>query len=397
MKIAIVVQRYGDEVLGGSETEARQVAEHLKYYLQVEVLTTCSLDMLTWANHYPPGLTLINEVPVRRFLVQTPRNLQRFAEAGINAFTPDVNYFNQIEWMRLQGPDSPELFNYINTHRDKYDLFLFMTYLYQSTFVGMQIVPEKSILIPTAHDEPPVYLSIFRNTFMLPRGIIFNTIDERNFVHRLFGNQHIPHAVLSVGIDIPDISTIRHRCQKLPHLQGDYLLYMGRVDTAKGCDQLFDYFLEYKNQTNDPVKLVLTGNKMMPIPSHPDILALGFVSNDERLMWLNRASLYVHPSSYESLSISTLEAWSFGLPVLVNGNTDVLRTHCEISQGGFFYRSKIEFVEMLRYLRTHKALCQRMGQLGKSYVTERYEWRKMTEGYITFLKSIYQSINQSNP
>lgn len=396
MKIALVVQRYGEDVLGGSEVEARQVAEHLRHYLQVEVLTTCGRDMLSWANHYPPGLAYVNDVPVRRFPVQRPRDMKKFAEASALAFAPSASYFDQIEWMRLQGPDAPELFNYIRDHHEDYDLFVFMTYLYQSTFVGLPLVAAKSVMIPTAHDEPPIYLDIFRNTFNLPRGIIFNTADERDFVHKQFGNQRIPHAVLSVGIDLPDIAAIRSRCPTPPTLQGDYLLYMGRVDASKGCDQLFDYFLEYKKQTNDPVKLVLTGNKMMPIPTHPDILALGFVENDERLLWLAEASIYVHPSPYESLSISTLEAWGAGVPVFVNGNTDVLRTHCEASQGGFFYRSKSEFIEMLRYLRTHKDLGQRMAQRGKAYVMEKYEWRKMTEGYIAFLKGVYQEIKQSS-
>jgi glycosyltransferase involved in cell wall biosynthesis len=397
VRIAIIVQRYGEEVLGGSEAEARQVAEHLQHYMQVEVLTTCALDMMTWANHYSPGFHHINGVPVRRFPVQRPRDIRRFAEAGSRAFALTASYLDQIIWMHLQGPDSPDLTNYIRDHHERYDLLVFMTYLYQTTFVGLQIAPQKSVLIPTAHDEPPVYMDIFRNTFNLPRGIIYNTSDERDFVHKQFRNQYIPHAVLSVGIDIPDLPNISDQHQKAPAIQGDYMLYMGRVDTSKGCDQLFDYFLTYKNQTNDPVKLVLTGNKMMPIPSHQDILALGFVDNNERLMRLSKASLYVHPSSYESLSISTLEAWSLGVPVLVNGNTDVLRTHCERSQGGFFYRSRIEFVEMLGYLRAHKELCQRMGQHGKSYVMEHYEWRKMIEGYITFLKKIYQLVNQNTP
>ena len=53
MKLAFVTPRYGTEVIGGAETAARMLAERLcvRPGWEVEVLTSCALDHLTWENH----------------------------------------------------------------------------------------------------------------------------------------------------------------------------------------------------------------------------------------------------------------------------------------------------------------------------------------------------------
>ena len=67
MKLAFIIQRYGAEVLGGAEHLCRLVAERLAPSHDVEVLTTCARDYVTWANEYPEGVDRVRGVTVRRF------------------------------------------------------------------------------------------------------------------------------------------------------------------------------------------------------------------------------------------------------------------------------------------------------------------------------------------
>ncbi len=385
MRIAFVVQRYGLEVNGGAEMEARLIAEHVSPYLQVEVLTSCAVDYMTWENFYPPGTERVNGIVVRRFVVRQPRDLLSFNRLSAHVLSNPHTFYEEIEWMRQQGPDVPSLFDFISHQHHQYDLFLFFTYLYATTFVGIQIVPFKSILFPTAHEESWIHLGIFRTLFHIPRAFIFNSQEEERLVRTLFHNEYIPDAVLGVGIEIPQV----------PHanvFDQDYILYLGRVDESKGCKELFEYFLRYKAETRDPIKLVLIGSQVMAVPSHPDIIALGYMK-EERFRWLERAQLLILPSSQESLSLSTLEAWMMQVPVLVNGKSVVLKGHCLRSQGGLCYENEAEFVAALKQLRADRALRSTLGQRGKEYVERQYSWEGITHEYVRFFRRVYDMVN----
>src|SRR5262249_39433752 len=78
MRIALIVQRYGEEVIGGAELHARWIAQRLAQRHQVEVLTTCAVDYLTWENKYEPGPATVGGLPVRRFEVARRRTAEGF-------------------------------------------------------------------------------------------------------------------------------------------------------------------------------------------------------------------------------------------------------------------------------------------------------------------------------
>ena len=78
MRIAFVVQRYGGEILGGSEYHCRLIAERLAVRHEVEVLTTCARDYVTWKNEYPQGTDRIRGVSVRRFANSQTRDIHAF-------------------------------------------------------------------------------------------------------------------------------------------------------------------------------------------------------------------------------------------------------------------------------------------------------------------------------
>ena len=157
-------------------------------------------------------------------------------------------------------------------------------------------------------------------------------------------------------------------------IQGDFLLYAGRIDEGKGCGQMLDFFMQYKTRHDTDVQLVLMGKSVMNLPDRPDIKMLGFVSEEDKINGMSAASMLLMPSRMESLSIVTLEAWSVGTPVIVNAGCEVLRGHCIRSNGGLYYSDYDEFEACLDLLSDNRQLASTLGQKGKEYIQNNYQW-----------------------
>jgi len=383
LKIVFVVQRYGLEVNGGAEFHCRLVAEHMSKYFDVEVLTTCAIDYMTWKNEYPPGIENLNGVCVRRFPVDYERDVPKFSKFSEKIFGNIHTYEDEIEWMKLQGPYSTKLLNYIKNNKDNYTYFIFFTYLYCTTFFGLPLVKEKALLVPTAHDEPPIYLSIFKSIFKNSKRFIYNTEEEKKFISSQFQVANIPSDVVGVGIDIPSKIDAVSFVQK--YTVDNFIIYVGRVDESKGCKELFDYFIRYKKEKKSSIKLVLLGKTMMKVPEHPDIISLGFVSEQEKFNGIKSAKLLIMPSKYESLSMVLLEAWLCNTAVLVNGKCDVLKGQCIRANAGLYFESYDEFEGCLDFLLSDDEVRNTLGKNGMKFVLQNYSWESIEKRYISIL------------
>ena len=62
-KIAFIIIRYGVEVNGGAEVHCRMLAERLRPYYDVEVLTTTTRIFRDPASDYPEGVSTVNALP----------------------------------------------------------------------------------------------------------------------------------------------------------------------------------------------------------------------------------------------------------------------------------------------------------------------------------------------
>lgn len=372
-KILFVVQRYGLEVNGGAELHCRQLAERLIGDYDVSVLTTCAIDYVTWKNEYEAGTEYINGVKVIRKKVDFERNQNKFNKISEKINNDKENKDLGIEWQKAQGPHSSELIKYLKDYKKNYDVIIFLTYLYYTTYFGLQIAPEKSILIPTAHDEPPIYYSIFNDTFNLPNTILYSTTAERNFVNKKFKNDYIKSDIVGLGVDI-DENAADIDLEKVFGIKDDYIVYIGRIDESKGCKEMFEDFLEYKKIYNNNLKLILAGKGAMKIPKNKDIIALGFVSEEEKVNLIRKSKLLVLPSKFESLSLSTLEAMYLKVPVLLNGKCEVLKMHAIQSNAGLYFESKYEFIEALNFMISHSKIMRKMGENGIKYVGNNYKW-----------------------
>lgn len=389
LRLAFVVQRYGPEIDGGAEYECRRIAEALRPYHDVEVLTTCARDYLTWKNVYGPGLETVEGVRVRRFPVDRPRRVRAFGRYADWLYAHPHTYFDEAEWVRRQGPLAPSLVEWLRAHADDHDGFLFFTYLYLPTLLGLPLVAHKAVLVPTAHDERPIYLDLFRSLFRLPRALIFQVEEEQAFVQRRFHTDHIPSAVIGAGVDpVPDAQPERFR--RRIGLTGPYLLYVGRVDVEKGCRELVEAFLAWRAAAHEPVSLVLMGTGSMRLPRHPALVPLGFRPESEKWDALTGATALVMPSPHESFSFVVLEAWAQGTPVLATARSPVLRGHVERSGGGLLYDGTAAgFAASLDTLLVDEGLRKGLGERGRGYVEGRYRWPAITRQYLEFLARVF--------
>src|SRR5207245_10880126 len=105
--------------------------------------------------------------------------------------------------LKQHGPWCPPLIEYLRRHQHQYDVLIFFTYLYAPTVTGLEVSPSRSVVVPTAHDEPAIRLEIFKDVFSRPAALLYNTESERTFVHRQFPERPLLEDVVGVGVDIP--------------------------------------------------------------------------------------------------------------------------------------------------------------------------------------------------
>jgi glycosyltransferase involved in cell wall biosynthesis len=387
MRIAFVVQRYGIDVAGGSEALCRQVAERLGKIHKIDVLTTCAKDYITWKNEYSEGIELINSVLVRRFKVDKERDLKKFNAFTQMLFNGPHTEQDELQWIKDQGPFVPGILDFIRSHENDYDLFVFFTYRYYPSFFGLPLVSEKSILVPTAENEPTLNLNVNKAFFCLPKAVIYLTEEEKHIIIKRFKNQSTPNDVIGLGLTIPhDVDGDRFKTKY--HLFCDFILYIGRIDGNKGCSHLFEYFIKYKKEKPSNLKLILIGKAEMEIPKNTDILHLGFLSDIDKFDGIKAAKILIMPSEFESYSIVVTEAWALGTPTLVNERCAVLKGHCLRSNGGLFYSDFNEFAICIDMLLSNNNLRERLGNQGRRYVRDNYNWDRVERKYLELFEIV---------
>lgn len=398
MKIAAVVQRYGTDVVGGAERLCRGVAEGLAGGgHRVEVMTSCARSYRTWANAFPEGVSAVNGVSVRRFRVSQERDMPAFNAASEKLFGNPADIDDQRAWVQAQGPYMPRLVDHLHGVASEFDRLLFFTYLYHPTVHGIHAAPERSVLVPTAHDEAPIYLEIYESVFALPAGLIFNTEAEAAFVRRRFPRLEAKKRVIGVGIDGLEALTAAPEAAGTASTgvtgpvglaEGFSALYAGRIEPGKGVGELIDHVARFRDQTGIPLCLRLIGEVAMEIPEQSWIEVLGFVDEEEKIRRLREADVLVSPSSLESFAIVVLEAMAAGAVPLVNAAAAAAVEHCREANAGLYYRGYAEFRGALELLLRDPRLRDVMAQKGASYVRANYSWPKIVSRYEDFLETL---------
>ena len=387
MKLAVVVQRYGQGVHGGTELHARYIAEHLVQHADVDVLTTCAVDDSTWANTLKAGVEKMNGVHVRRFKVSKSRRESASKRLAERVFHETHSLADELKWIDAEGPVSGSLMRHLRRHGNSYDFCLFFDYRYCHSFYGAHAVPSRAILVPRAERDAAIGVRAFHDVFRGARAILYNSPEERSLIHAVTGNPNVPSVIVGAGADVPQNPQPGRFRQKF-NVRGNFALYIGRLDERSGCGELFQLFEQYAKQPGARLSLVVVGEGPLEVPKHQKIRHVGAIDEAMKFDAIAAAEVVVVPSRYESLSRTALETWALGKPVLANAKSDVLRGQCVRSNGGLCYQNAAEFTGMLQALEQNRWLSGTLGKSGRQYFRDHYDWRVIERKYHEILTQL---------
>jgi glycosyltransferase involved in cell wall biosynthesis len=382
-RVGVVVQRYG-EVTGGAERHAQQVVEQLAPHWEMTVLTTCAKNHLTWENVFEPGEEQdanVEGVRMLRFPVTRVRHIRPFNTLSKQVFDKPNERLREEHWVAEQGPVVPGLLEHLDRQRADYDGFVFFTYLYAPTVWGLPMVAERSLLVPTAHDEPPIRFGVYADVFERPRALLCNTPEEVELIGRYYPH-HSPARVVGVGVDVPEEMDPKRFREKYG-VRNPYLLYVGRLEAGKGIPELLAHYRELRARFHDAPDLVLAGEAHMKLRGE-GVRHVGRIDEEDKYDALAGALAVAVPSRFESLSLLTLEAFASGTPVLVNGHSEVLVGQVERSQAGRTYKDLDSFITGLREVGEQRGA---MSRRARTYAAQ-YTWPRVVDAYREEMEAI---------
>ena len=383
---------YGENIPGGAEAELRGLVTNLTARgVELEVLTTC-VEKFTadWnKDFYKPGAGMVGTVPVRRFRVRK-RDTAAFDAVNYKLMHDRKVTPEEEEIYIREMVNSPELYEYMKAHKDEYRLFVFIPYMFGTTYYGIQSCPEKSVMIPCFHDEAYIYLDIFREMFQKLRGVIYLAEPEMKLANKVFHFENTEQAALGAGVDSGfEFQADRFRTKY--HIKEPFILYAGRKDAGKNIHALLRYFEVYKSRhVESTMKLVLIGGGSVDVPKSvkADVVDLGFVDRQDKYDAYSAATVMCQPSFHESFSIVIMESWLCERPVLVHEKCEVTKDFAKKTNGGLYFSDYWTFEGCIEYFEQHPETAGEMGRNGKRFVEENFTWDVICERYMDFFTQL---------
>jgi glycosyltransferase involved in cell wall biosynthesis len=399
MRLGFVVQRYGLEVNGGAELYARELAERLAARSDIStvtIFTTTARDHESWQNHYPAGRSDVNGLPVHRFPTLFPRLRALQSVAGLLGPYGLGRSAAELPWIIAQGPYCPGLVRHLRAEAPKLDVIVFFSYLYYPTLCGLPPVCERALLVPTAHDEPPIRMRRVKRMIERARAVGFLAPEERDLVGSLVDLSRMHTAVIGAGVSMPEVDPGRR-----PH-ERPYLLYLGRIEKGKGVVELAAGFRRFKERyataemrsdrgpyQGRELDLVLAGRQGEPcIEPGEDVLLPGFVPDADRVRWIAHAEALVIPGLLDSFSLSLLEAWLLGRPTLVPEACPVKRGHVKRARTGELYGASRPFEDALALVLREPERRAHYAERGRGYVREQYAWPVVVDRFLELARFV---------
>lgn len=390
-KIGFVIPWYAENIPGGAEMETREVTKHLKAAgLDVEILTTCVKEFGSdWnKNFYPEGEEIVHNVPVKRFKVRK-RDTRAFAAVNTKLMNGTVPTAEEQQIFVDEMVNSPDLYKYIKKHSREYTAFVYIPYMFGTTYFGVKTCPEKAVLIPCFHDEAYVYMDVFRSLYSKAAGMIFNARPEYELTKRLYDIENMQTVVMGIGMDT-DLTSDAAAFRKKFGISEPFIIYAGRKDAGKNVHTLVKYFSEYRKRRVTDLKLVLIGGGEIQIPAdvRDHVIDLGFVDRQDKYDAIAASEFLCQPSKNESFSLVIMESWLCGRPVLVHEKCAVTANFARESEGGLYFNDYFEFEGCTDFFLSKKDTAAQMGRNGCAYVKKNFDWDIIVDKYKEFFNNM---------
>lgn len=389
-KIGFVIPWYHKDIKGGAEQELRGIVKHLKEAgVDVEIITTCVKEFTAdWTeNYFKEGVETVDGIPIRRFKVRKG-DMKQFHSINAKLMQGKSISYDEEGIFLKEMVNSPDMYDYLRSHSEEYHRYVFIPYMFGTTYYGIQACPFKSILIPCLHDESYAYFRHYRETFRDLRGIIFHARPEMELANRILDLRNVKQSLLGEGVET-DFEYDADRFRKKFNIDKPYILYAGRKDEAKNINTLITYFKEYRRRNADTdMKLVLIGGGEVSIPDEikEDVYDLGFLDIQDKYDACAGSVCLCQPSKNESFSIVIMESWLCERPVLVHKACNVTSNFAKESNSGLYFNDYFEFDGCVNYYVNNPDIAAAMGKTGRQFVLDNYKWDVIVKRFLDFFE-----------
>lgn len=166
----------------------------------------------------------------------------------------------------------------------------------------------------------------------------------------------------------------------VPGARGNVILFLGRIEEAKGVPELLKAFAVLRNTVRDAELVCAGSGDLEGAQRRAEALGIGdavrftgWLDEAGKRAWLARAGALALPSHAEGLPMSLLEAMAAGVPVVasaVGGIPDVVKH----GVNGLLVapRDSVDLLRALRRLLREPALAARLGAAGRETVRARF-------------------------
>ena len=389
MRLAFVVQRYGDDFVGGAERYTASMAKGLAAEgHDVSVVTSCATSYEDWADVYPPGVTDEHGVTVHRLPVRASRANDRFVPLHLRAVdTHDLPLWPwaQERWAQTMGPDlagvEPVLADLAATH----DVTVLVGYHYAQTLRLTEVaaVHGATVVVPTAHPEGAFHVGRVRRMFEHADRVLCLAPEEADLVASVHGcSERIDVVPCPVEpFDRPPQAAIAAAVSARGLDEGRYAIVVGRVDPAKGSDDAVRHCTRFRRSIDPTLRLAVVGPGG-DLAADDAIVPTGFVEEADKNALVAGAAVVLQPSYMESFSLALMEGWLLGRPALIQRRSRVLAGHAQRSGGGLTYEDYPGFEAALATLLQQADLATELGRRGGEYVRHEFAWDRVAPAFL---------------